>query len=366
MADRIYVASRKGLLEFGEKRAGKWDMTRASFVGEPVSAVLHDARDHTLYAALNLGHFGIKLHRSEDGGETWRELPAPAYAAKSEHKDSAKDGPSVSLIWTLVAGGADQPGRLWAGTIPGGLFRSDDRGENWSLVESLWNLPEREQWFGGGYDEPGIHSVCVDPTDSKRLTVGVSCGGVWMSKDAGESWTLGGAGLRNEYMPPDMAETRVLQDVHRLAQCPAAPNVIWCQHHNGIFMTVDGGVKFTEIETARPSAFGFAVAVHPADPDTAWFVPAVKDECRVPVDRKMVVSRTKDGGKSFEVFAGGLPEAESFDLVYRHCLDIDASGERLAMGSTTGNFWVGEKGGTSWTQVSTHLPPIAQVACAGG
>ncbi len=175
MADRIYVASRKGLLEFSEKSDGEWDMTGTSFVGEPVSAVLPDARDGSLYAALNLGHFGIKLHRSEDGGKTWRELPAPAYAATPEREDGdKKEGPSVSLIWTLAAGGADQPGRLWAGTIPGGLFRSDDRGDSWSLVESLWNLPEREQWFGGGYDEPGIHSVCVDPTDSQHLTVGVS------------------------------------------------------------------------------------------------------------------------------------------------------------------------------------------------
>ncbi len=369
MAEKIYVASRKGLLEFGEAKGG-WTMTRASFVGEPVSAVLPDARDGTLYAALNLGHFGVKLHRSEDGGKTWNELPAPAYAPepgdKGNGKDDAKGGPSVSLIWTLVAGGADQPGILWAGTIPGGLFRSADRGESWALVESLWNLPERAQWFGGGYDEPGIHSVCVDPTDSNKLTLGVSCGGVWISADAGESWQLGGTGLRNEYLPPDMAETRVLQDVHRLAQCKAAPNVIWCQHHNGIFRTDDRGINFTEIETARPSAFGFAVAVHPADPKTAWFVPAVKDECRVPVDQRMVVSRTTDGGASFEVFSDGLPEGPSFDLVYRHCLEIDGAGERLAMGSTTGNFWVGEDGGASWTLVSNHLPPIAQVVWGPG
>ncbi len=368
MSDGVYVASRKGLLEFG-RAGGGWRLARASFVGEPVSAVLPDPRDGAHYAALNLGHFGVKLHRSEDRGKTWHELPAPAYAAEAENKGNgdgagAKEGPSVSLIWTLVAGGGDQPGWLWAGTIPGGLFRSTDRGESWSLVESLWNLPEREQWFGGGYDEPGIHSVCVDPTDSRRLTLGVSCGGVWISEDCGETWQLGGAGLRNEYLPPDMAETRVMQDVHRLAQCPTAPRVIWCQHHNGIFRSDDGGINFVEIETARPSAFGFAVTVHPDDPETAWFVPAVKDECRVPVDQRMVVSRTSDGGATFDVFSEGLPAPPAFDLVYRHCLDIDRKGAQLAMGSTTGNFWVGSDGGTRWTLVSNHLPPISQVAWA--
>jgi len=367
MANSVYVGSRKGLIEFAETGAD-WAMTNVWFVGEPVTAVLPDARDGALYVALNLGHFGVKLHRSDDRGKTWRELPAPAYAAgqdeQAEAQDGGKDGPSVSLIWTLAAGGADQPGWLWAGTIPGGLFRSTDRGESWMLVESLWNLPEREQWFGGGYDEPGIHSICVDPTDSKRLTLGVSCGGVWISEDAGTSWQLGGTGLRNEYLPPDMADTRMMQDVHRLAQSPVQPNVIWCQHHNGIFRTEDGGMNFTEIETAEPSAFGFAVAVHPHDPRTAWFVPAVKDECRVPVDRRMVVSRTSDNGASFETFSDGLPEAAAFDLVYRHCLDIDADGERLVMGSTTGNLWIGGDGGTRWRLLSNYLPPIVQVAWA--
>jgi len=365
MADKIYVASRKGLLEFAKAGRG-WEMARVSFVGEPVSAMLHDGRDGTLYAALNLGHFGVKLHRSDDGGKSWQELPAPAYPAAPEGAGDGKDGASLTLIWTLVAGGADQPGVLWAGTIPGGLFRSTDRGESWTLIESLWNRPERAKWFGGGYDEPGIHSVCIDPTDSRRLALGVSCGGVWTSEDAGESWTLGGTGLRAAYMPPDMSDSRVVQDVHRLARCPAAPDVIWCQHHNGIFVSRDGGANFSEIETAMPSAFGFAVAVHPRDPETAWFVPAVKDECRVPVDQRMVVSRTSDGAQSFETFSDGLPQGASFDLVYRHGLDIDKTGERLAMGSTTGNFWVGEDGGTRWTLVSTHLPPISQVAFAKG
>ena len=214
MSGIVYVASRKGLLAFGEK-AGEWRLSRSHFVGDPVTAVLPDARDGTLYAGLNLGHFGVKLHRSDDRGETWRELPAPAYPAAPHPKgDDGDKGPSVALIWTLAAGGADQPGLIWAGTIPGGLFRSTDRGESWSLIDSLWDEPSRKDWFGGGYDEPGIHSVCVDPRDSDRVTVGVSCGGVWSSEDAGASWQLGGTGLRAEYMPPERIDDRAIQDAH--------------------------------------------------------------------------------------------------------------------------------------------------------
>ncbi len=362
MSDKLHVATRKGLLTF-EPTGRAWRMTGTAFVGDPVSAVLPDARDGAIYAALNLGHFGIKLHRSDDDGKEWTEMPVPAHAPVAEPKEGEK-GPSVSVVWTLAAGGADQPGLLWAGTLPGGLFRSDDRGESWTLVESLWDQPARAKWFGGGYNEPGIHSICIDPRDSRRMTLGVSCGGVWLSKDAGMSWQQGGIGLRAEYMPPDLARDPVTQDPHRLAQCPSDPDVVWCQHHNGIFRSDDGGANFTEIENAKPSRFGFAVAVHPDDAQTAWFVPAVKDERRIPVDQRFVVSRTRDGGESFEVLSDGLPPAPSFDLVYRHGLAVDESGKRLAMGSTTGNLWISETGGESWSQVSGHLPPIAQVAWA--
>ncbi|HSR71222.1 MAG TPA: hypothetical protein VLL72_02470 [Kiloniellales bacterium] len=359
MTERLQVASRKGLLTFAPDGRG-WRLAASSFLGDPVSAVLADDRDGTLYAALALGHFGVKLHRSEDGGTTWRELPAPAYPANGAADGGADEAPSVALIWSLAAGGADQPGRLWAGTIPGGLFRSDDRGESWTLVESLWNEPSRKEWFGGGYDQPGIHSVCVDSRESRRLTLGVSCGGIWLSDDDGASWRVG-KGLRNAYMPPERAYDPVVQDPHRLAQCQSAPDTIWCQHHNGIFRSDDRGESFIEIEAEAPSRFGFAVAVHPEAPRTAWFVPAVKDECRVPVDGRLVVTRTRDGGESFEVLSEGLPERDCYDLIYRHGLAVDSAGERLAMGSTTGNLWLGEAGGTRWSLLARHLPPIAQV-----
>ena len=93
-------------------------------------------------------------------------------------------------------------------------------------------------------------------------------------------------------------------------------------------------------------------------------MPAVKDECRVPVDGRLVVTRTRDGGRSFEILADGLPAAPSYDLAYPHALDIDASGRRLAMGSTTGSLWATADGGGRGSPIATHLPPIAQVAFA--
>ncbi|HBX57292.1 WD40/YVTN/BNR-like repeat-containing protein [Pseudomonas sp. UBA2684] len=352
MSDELFVATRKGLLTF-LRSGGQWRLARRAFLGEPVSMLLLDRRDGGLYAALHLGHFGPKLWRSLDSGQSWQELAAPAFPVSSE-----ADGPSVAMIWSLESGGADQPATLWAGTIPGALFRSSDRGESWQLNEALWQRPERAQWFGGGYDQPGIHSICVDPRDSARLRVAVSCGGVWCSEDAGASWACRTQGMRAAYMPEELAQTPEIQDPHRMVACPAAPDSLWVQHHNGIFHSTDGAAHWQEIREAGPSTFGFAVAVHPHDPATAWFVPAVKDECRVPVEQRLVVTRTRDAGHSFEVLSTGLPQADCFDLVYRHGLQVDASGRCLALGSTTGHLWLSDDQGDSWQALAGNLPPI--------
>ena len=103
------------------------------------------------------------------------------------------------------------------------------------------------------------------------------------------------------------------------------------------------------------------MAAHPRDPDTAWFVPAHSDERRIPVDGKVVVTRTRDGGASFETLSDGLPREHAYDLTFRHALDVDETGERLVFGSTTGSVWVSEDGGESWQTVSNHLPPVYAV-----
>ena len=98
--------------------------------------------------------------------------------------------------------------------------------------------------------------------------------------------------------------------------------------------------------------------MHPNDGKAAWFVPAVKDEFRVPVDGKVVVSRTRDGGESFEVLSNGLPNEHAYDIVYHHALDFNDAGECLAMGSTTGSLWFSDDRGDHWQTLSNHLPPV--------
>ena len=113
MSERIFVGTRKGLFTV-QRGSGGWCVERVQFLGDPVALVLHDPRDGTVFAVLDTGHFGIKLHRSSDGGESFEEIPAPVYPEqpKDEEDISAISREPVewklSGIWSLAAGGADR------------------------------------------------------------------------------------------------------------------------------------------------------------------------------------------------------------------------------------------------------------------
>jgi hypothetical protein len=364
----IVISTRKGLF-VAEPSGSSYKVTRGAFVGDNVSYAMIDPRGGW-YAALDHGHFGVKLHRSDDRGVTWTEITTPAYPPQPEGQVEknfwGKERKwSTALIWSM-APALDRADSLWCGTIPGGLFRSEDRGATWKIVESLWFHPERPTWSGGGKDDAGIHSICVDPRDPKTVAVAVSIAGIWRTKDGGLTWEQTANGMRAEYVPPEQTHAGASQDVHCLAQCTKDPKVFWVQHHNGIFRSTDDMASWTEITKdtpGLPSVFGFPVVADPDDPDTAWFAPAIKDEKRIPVDGKVVVARTRDGGKSFESLSKGLPDQFAYDLVYRHGFARSSEGA-LAFGSTTGNVFASRDRGDSWAVVSNYLPPVHAITFA--
>src|SRR5260221_4047726 len=93
MADRLFVSTRKGLFSLVRAASGGWDVERVSFLGDAVSLALHDGASNTLYAALGLGHFGVKLRRSSDLGATWDELTAPTFPKQPDgESDTLPDG----------------------------------------------------------------------------------------------------------------------------------------------------------------------------------------------------------------------------------------------------------------------------------
>jgi len=108
MSTRCHVATRKGLFTLDRGESG-WSISRVSFLGDNCTVVMHDTRNGDLLAALNHGHFGIKMQRSRDRGETWSEIATPKYPEKPADY-VPKAGPaegktpdwSLKLIWSLA------------------------------------------------------------------------------------------------------------------------------------------------------------------------------------------------------------------------------------------------------------------------
>lgn len=356
MLDRLFLGTRKGLVTLKRGPSG-WAYDGVSHLGVPVTYALRDPATDTVWAALDHGHWGVKLQISADEGATWREIPAPAYPAGSEV--SKGKAATTGYIWVMEPD-PHRPGRMYAGTEPGGLFVADDAGE-FTLVSSLWNHPTRSQWFGGGRDSPGIHSIVFDPRDPARIGVAVSCGGYYESTDGGDAWAPRNLGLEADFLVDPKAE--VGQDPHLVVRSAANPDVLWQQNHCSIYRSADNGAHWDNVGTkGTPAYFGFAIATPADDADTAWVVPAIDDECRTTIDGALVVCRTTDGGETWEEQRNGLPQSGCFDLVFRHALDIE--GDVLAMGSTTGNVWISEDRGERWERVAGHFAPIYSVRFA--
>ena len=74
MSDRLFVATRKGLFQIGRSGSGSWDIVRRDFLGDNVNIVAVDTREGRIFSSLDHEHFGTKLHRSDDGGNSWTEI----------------------------------------------------------------------------------------------------------------------------------------------------------------------------------------------------------------------------------------------------------------------------------------------------
>ena len=351
------LGTRKGLITY-QRNGTNWKHKSTSFLGIPVSLTHVDSRTDTWWACLDHGHWGQKLHKSQDQGETWEEVEAPKFKEGVEVKEG--EAAAVRYLWAFAEGGPDRENTLYIGTEPGGLFQSQDGGSSFSLVESLWNHPSRkEHWVGGGRDYAGIHSIVVDPRNSDHLYIGVSVAGVFESTDGGANWEVRNKGLRADFLPDPHAE--IGHDPHLLVSCPSKPDVLWQQNHCGIFRSTDGARSWQDVtQEDGPAKFGFAVAVSENNPDQAWVVPAISDEIRVAVDNALCVCRTDDGGTSWMDFRKGLPQQNCFDIVFRHALDV--TGNSLAFGTTTGNLFLSDDFGESWECLSSNLPMVYSVA----
>lgn len=172
-----------------------------------VYAALWQAR-RTPYS-LSSGGPGSGLYKSIDAGSTWKRL---------EGKDSGLPEGIYGRIGVSVAANSDRVYALIE-AAKGGLYRSDDGGEKWQLVDGDRKLQQRAWYYMHVFADPqdvntvyvlevdfhkstdggrtfndvtaphgDNHSLWIDPSDPRRMVVG-NDGGAMITLDEGKNWT---------------------------------------------------------------------------------------------------------------------------------------------------------------------------------
>lgn len=353
----LAVGTRKGLF-LGRRRGGAWELDGPHFKAQAVYSVGIDVRGAAprVLAGGDSAHWGPSVFHSDDLGATWHE---PRQQPVTYPKDT---GTSLERVWQLQPAGAEAPGVVYAGTEPGGLFRSEDGGETFELVRPLWDHPTRERWEPGG-GGLAVHTVVTDPRDAGSVTVAVSAGGVYRTADGGATWTPSNSGVQVVFQPEKFPEFG--QCVHKVARDAVDPDRLYLQNHWGVYRSDDAGATWTDIGAGLPSDFGFAVDTHPTRGGTAYLFPITADADRVPAENRCRVYRTEDAGATWEPLSAGLPQADHYGTVLRDALRTDDSDPAgVYFGNRNGEVFASADEGESWTQLAAHLPDVLCVRAA--
>ena len=398
----LLVGTKKaGFIYTSDEKRQRWEVSGPILPGWSFHHMAADMRGDTprLYAAANHWAWGPSVAKSTDLGKTW-DYRSEGLAFPSDMKSPNPGGPgtgapgewqntppgAIGNIWSIALGHESEPGVVYAGTQPAGLFRSEDWGRSWQPVEAINRHENRKYWTGTGGGDSAIHSIQVDPRDAKRIYLCVGAGGSYESKDGGESWELfshnaiatnpeakkllaqlarSSGGQTPSALPPDK-DPAGLDELHRMRIDPKRPDRMWGQAHWGVFRSDDSGANWEDVTAGLPSFHGFPIAVTRREPDAVFVVPldVGQNNFRVALGQ-FAVYRTRDAGSTWDRLTDGLPGPHDYQSVYREGLDTDGlDPEGVYVGTSNGMVYASIDGGDHWQELPGRLPPILSVTCA--
>ena len=354
----LLVGTTKGafLLKSNRQRS-KWEVGGPYFHGHSVYALAYDDRAgrHRIWASTQ-NYWGTLLRSSDDFGRSWT-TPQEATI-----RFPADTGLSLQNIWQIALGRPDEPDVLYCGVEPAALFETRDEGETWSLVRGLFDHPHRPRWMPGN-GGLALHTVVLDPADKRRMYVAISSGGVYRTEDGGCTWTAQNRGIRSVNTPNKYPEFG--QCIHKVAMHPARPERLFLQSHWGLYRSDDHGGNWKDIANGVPSDFGFAMIMHPRNPDCAYIVPVESDQFRCTCDGRLRVYRTRNAGGSWEPLMRGLPQKGAYETVLRDALAADSLDPLgLYLGTRSGQLFGSRDEGKTWERILEGLPPVLCIRSA--
>jgi photosystem II stability/assembly factor-like uncharacterized protein len=162
---------------------------------------------------MSSGGEGSGLYKTTDGGNSWQNI-------------SQKPGLPVGILGKIEISVAHKnSNRVWAmveNQKGGGLFRSEDGGENWAQINTDKNLRQRPWYFS---------EIAVDPTNDDALFV--LNVGFWKTTDAGKTFSqiqVQHGDCHDIWINPKNSQNFILGD------------------DGGAEITYDGGRNFTQLD----------------------------------------------------------------------------------------------------------------------
>ena len=373
----VLVGTTKGvfLLTGGKARSG-WDVSGPFCDGWPINHVVGDPATGMLWAGGGGDWQGAGVWRSEDEGRTWsvaRLTRGSMDDWAAEDLDFAEmigwtETPlpfeaGFSQIWSLHRAGET----LYAGTKPAGLLASGDGGVTWERVRGLDEHPSSDSWTPGAAGLV-LHTILSDPSDRRKLWIGISAAGVFATEDGGETWErrnrLSNAEACSQHdHPAAPRDGETGHCVHNIVRARGDGDLLYQQNHHGVWRSSDGGRSWDDITKGLPSTFGFPIHVHPRDPNTIWTIPLNGDSSgRFPPDAAAAVWRSRDGGGHWEALREGLPQRNCFFTVLRQAMAGDARDPAgVYFGTNSGSVFASLEEAGTWNEIARHLPTVLSV-----
>ncbi len=335
-----------------------WEMTGPHLDGWEIYSLcgLNDSNGNgnqsngRIFAGTSHFVYGTTIRVSDDMGETWTQVEAsPRYSEDSGFK--------MNRIWQIVPGHPAQPGTMYAGVDEAGLFASHDGGTTWEEVTGLSRHSTRGEW-GPGNGGLCLHTILVDPTNPKRMWIGISAVGVFRTDDGGQNWKVCNNGLPG--VPTGVPTQEVGRCVHKIVLDPDNPDTLYCQFHGGVFKSTDAANSWQPIESGLPSNFGFPMGV--TNGGDLFVIPLESDMQRHVKNGQLKVYRSQDKGESWAPSGSGLPEQPHYVGVLRDALAVDSMDPAgIYFGTSMGEVFYSPDAGETWDRLPGQFPRITMI-----
>jgi hypothetical protein len=361
---RLLVGTRKGafILTSGEARKD-WQVEGPHFAGWEIYHLKGSpANPDRLYCSQSNSWFGQIVQRSDNGGRTWspvgNKFTYDGVPGTHQWYDGTPHPWEFKRVWHLEPSLSD-PDTVYAGAEDAALFRSTDGGTNWQELSGLRCHTTGSAW------QPGaggmcLHTILLDPIDSRRIVIAISSAGAFRTDDGGTTWKPINRGLRSAHIPDPDAE--VGHCVHHIAAHPARPGVLFMQKHWDVMRSDDAGDNWREVSGNLPTDFGFCIDVHAHEPETLFVVPIKSDSEHFPLDGKLRVYRSRTGGNEWEPLTNGLPQRDCFVNVLRDAMAVDTLDScGVYFGTTGGQVYASPDSGDTWAPIVRDLPAVLSV-----